>query len=111
MCSAIQKRAEMEMTKILIFNLLLIILTASFAHAKEVPFTLEDRDRLIRLETTMRELKEYIDKRFEQMFTFMWILTGIFTAIMVGNIGFAYWDRRTIIRKVKEETKADIEPT
>jgi endonuclease V-like protein UPF0215 family len=33
----------------------------------------------------------------------------IFTALVVAVIGFAYWDRRTIIRKAKEETIADIE--
>ncbi|MCM8815129.1 MAG: hypothetical protein NC931_04005 [Candidatus Omnitrophica bacterium] len=104
---------------------------------KEVPFTHEDRERLRsielrleRLETTMKEFKESVDKRFEQIdkrfeqidkrfeqvdkrfeqtFTFLWILTGIFTAIMVANIGFAYWDRRTIIKKAKEETISEIE--
>ena len=52
---------------------------------------------------------EQVDKRFEQMFNFLWIITGIFTAIMVGNIGFAYWDRRTIIKKAKDETIGEIE--
>ena len=57
----------------------------------------------------MTERFEQVDKRFEQMFNFLWIITGIFTAIMVGNIGFAYWDRRTIIKKAKDETIAEIE--
>ncbi|MBW2098577.1 MAG: hypothetical protein JRG77_07210 [Deltaproteobacteria bacterium] len=42
---------------------------------------------------------EQVDKRFEQMMNFMWILASIFAAMTVANIGFAYWDRRTIIRK------------
>ena len=33
--------------------------------AEEVPFTLEDRDRLIRIETTLKEFKESVDQRFE----------------------------------------------
>ena len=37
------------------------------ATAKEVSFTLEDRDRLIRVETTIREFKDAVDKRFEQI--------------------------------------------
>ncbi len=101
---------------VVVFTTVLLFLVTCSAYAKEVPFTLEDRDRLIKLETTLKELKESIDKRFEQvdkrfeqMFTFLWILTGIFTAIMVGNIGFAYWDRRTIIKKAKAETIAEIE--
>jgi uncharacterized protein (DUF3084 family) len=46
---------------------------------------------------------EQVDKRFDQMMTFLWILAGIFTALVVAVIGFAYWDRRTIIRRAKEE--------
>lgn len=52
---------------------------------------------------------EQVDKRFDQMFTFLWMLTGIFTTLTMGTIGFAYWDRRTIIKKAKEETIAEIE--
>lgn len=87
--------------------------------AREVPFTQEDRDRLIRLETKLEEIDkrfeqidkrfEQIDKRFDDLKTFLWMITGIFTTIMVANIGFAYWDRRTIIKKAKEETIAEIE--
>ncbi len=96
---------------------------APFAHSTETPFTLEDRDRLIRLETKLEvgfqqidkrfeqvdKRFEQVDKRFEQTFTFLWMLTGIFTTLTLGVIGFAYWDRRTIIRKAKEETVAEIE--
>ena len=32
------------------------------------------------------------------------LIAGIFTVLTLGVIGFAYWDRRTIIRKAKEET-------
>ncbi|MBI5748407.1 MAG: hypothetical protein HZA00_04715 [Nitrospinae bacterium] len=75
-------------------------------------FTQKDRELLIELRVKMTEIDkrfEQVDKRFEQMFNFLWIITGIFTAIMVGNIGFAYWDRRTIIKKAKDETIAEIE--
>jgi hypothetical protein len=61
------------------------------------------------LREDMNKRFEQVDKRFEQMFNFLWIITGIFTAIMVGNIGFAYWDRRTIIKKAKDETIGEIE--
>jgi len=118
------------MSKFKINIIFLIIFISSISFAKEVQFTSEDRERLRnieirleRLEATMREFKESVDKRFEQVdkrfeqvdkrfeqtFTFLWILTSIFIAIMVANIGFAYWDRRTIIRKAKEETISEIE--
>ncbi len=52
---------------------------------------------------------EDINKRFEQLYTFLWIITGIFTAIMVGAFGFAYWDRRTIIAEAKRQTLEELE--
>ncbi len=42
---------------------------------------------------------EQVDKRFEQMMEFLWMLVGIFTTLTATTIGFAYWDRRTIIKK------------
>ncbi len=92
-----------------------------------IGFTQEDRERIIRLETTLTlfreandqrfiELREdmnkrfeqidkrfeQIDKRFEQMMDTLQMIAGIFTALTLGVIGFAYWDRRSIIRKAKE---------
>jgi len=84
----------------------------SMVQGKEVPFTQEDRDRLIRLEVTMKEFKESVDKRFEQvdkrfgeMITFFWMIIGIFTAITVSTIGFAIWDRRSMIRPFESKVR------
>lgn len=59
---------------------------------------------------------EQVDKRFEEvrhrfddMFNFFYILAGIFTAIMVASIGFAFWDRRTVIRQARKEAIEFIE--
>lgn len=65
---------------------------------------------------------EQIDKRFEdvdkrmeelskgidQLQVFLWILSGIFTSLVIFVIGFAYWDRRTIIKKAKDETLREL---
>ena len=69
------------------------------------------------LEQRMDERFEQVDKRFEQvnnrfddMSNFFYILTGIFTTIMVANIGFAFWDRRTVvIRQARKEAVEFIE--
>ena len=50
-----------------------------------------------------------INKRFEQLYTFLWIITGIFITLTLGVIGFAFWDRRTIIRKAKDETLEELQ--
>ncbi len=110
--------------KVLIIGLLLFV---GFSLSKEVGFTQEDRERLIRLEATLKvfmeqtdkrfeqvdkritELREDMSKRFEQTNTFLWIITGIFTTLTVSVIGFAWWDRRTIIREAKRQTIEELE--
>lgn len=84
--------------------------------AKEVPFTQEDRERLIRLEVTLKEFKDSVDKRFEeyskqmaQQMTFLYILSGIFTALVVAVIALAIWDRKTFIKRAREEALEVIE--
>ena len=96
-------------------------------------FTQKDRELLIELKVKMGEIDkrfeqidkrfeqidkrfeqidkrfEQVDKRFEQMMDFLKILSAIFTTLVIAVIGFAYWDRRTIIKKAKEETIAKIE--
>jgi len=89
-----------------ILILFLIIFIVNTAFPKEVPYTLEDRDRMIRLEIKINEMDkrfeqidkrfEQIDKRFEQVFTFLWILTTIFIAITTATLGFAFWDRKRV---------------
>jgi len=107
---------------VLLFGTLLLLAPADVA-AAENGFTQQDRERLIRLEVTLQEFKTYVDKRFEQVdkrfeqvdkrfeeiITFMGILAAVFTAMMVGTIGFAYWDRQTMIKKAKEDTIYEIE--
>jgi hypothetical protein len=79
-------------------------------------FTQEDRDRLIKLEVTLKEFKESVEKRFEQidkrfeqvgkqidqLFNFLWIFAVIFTSITASTIGFAVWDRRSMMRFLKK---------
>jgi len=57
----------------------------------------------------LAELRDDMNKRFDQLYTFLWIITGIFTAVMVGTLGFAYWDRRTIIAEAKRQTLEELE--
>jgi uncharacterized protein YoxC len=45
----------------------LSLLLSAQAFSEEVPFTLEDRDRLIRVETTLTEFKDSVNQRFESL--------------------------------------------
>jgi len=132
--------------------ILLFLLPEIPCFGGQTGFTQEDRERLVRLEATLKvfmeqldkrfeqvdkrisELREdvnkrfeemredmnkrfeqvdkrfeQVDKRFEEMMTFLWMLVGIFTTLTAVVIGFAYWDRRTIIRKARDEAIETIE--
>ena len=65
--------------------------------------------RFEELRHDMNKRFEQVDKRFEQMMNFLWMLVGIFTTMTMGTIGFAYWDRRTSIRKARDEAIDKIE--
>ncbi|WP_456324586.1 hypothetical protein [Desulfonauticus submarinus] len=52
---------------------------------------------------------EEVNQRFNEMFSFMWILASIFTTLTASTIGFAFWDRKTMIKKAREETIKVIE--
>ena len=99
--------------------IVLFLLTFTVAAWGETGFTQKDRELLIELKTKMEgmdkrfeqidkrfeqvdkrigELREDMNKRFEQMMSFIWILAAIFGAIVAVTISFAVWDRRTMIR-------------
>jgi len=40
---------------------------------------------------------EMIDKRIDNLYTFMWILASIFTAMFISFTGLLLWDRKTIV--------------
>ena len=87
--------------------------TAINTTGMEVPFTLQDRDRLIQIEEKLNSqqkeiasLRETMDDKFEAMddkldklYTLIYfILGGVF-----GLIGLIMWDRRFYIKPVKED--------
>lgn len=111
------------MKRYLIITLTFILINIGLnVSAKEIPFTIEDRDRIIRIETRLFEIDkrfeqidkrfeqidkrfEQIDKRFDQMMNFLWMLTVIFVGVTGVTISFALWDRRTMIRPFEAKVK------
>ena len=80
------------------------------AEVKEILFTVDDRDRIIRTEQKVEAVKtemtarfESVDKRFDQLFNFLWAIIGIFTAMMISVFGFAFWDRKLSLTPLKKE--------
>jgi hypothetical protein len=104
------------MKKIFVYALLPCMLLCPIPILAQDGFTQADRERLVRVETTLQVFMEQVDKRFEQadkrfeqLTSFLWMIVGIFTAIAAANIGFAYWDRRTAVNRAREETIQIIE--
>ena len=112
--------------KAIFFLIIFFTFLSTSALLAQDGFTQKDRELLIELKVKMGEIDkrfeqidkrfeqidkrfEQVDKRFEQMMDFLKILSAIFTSLVIAVIGFAYWDRRTIIKKAKEETIAEIE--
>ena len=117
---------------LLLFNIALI---SSAIEQKEivVPYTLEDRDRLIRVESEQKALRnemnslrnemnarfesidkrfESVDKRFELMYdqikdikTFLYWGFGVLFTFMAALMGFVLWDRRTVLTPVQRKTE------
>jgi len=103
--------------------------TAISKASTTVPFTLEDRDRLIRLEQRMDALERTMDARFAAQDAKFTTMDAKFTAMdakfdslqgqindvktlmyfvlggMLGIIGFILWDRRTFLKPFESEAK------
>ncbi len=107
--------------------MIILLMIFSLTFSKELGFTQEDRERLIRLETKLEvfmeqtnrrfsELREDMNKRFEQIGNELNRLVQIMIGIFAGQFGliaaviaFAWWDRRTIIREAKRQTIEELE--
>ncbi len=104
---------------LLLFCLFLVPLSVQ---AGNTSFTQQDRELLIRLNERLNQVNkrfeqiekrfEQIDKRFEQvdkrfgtMQDLMIAIIGAFAAVVAVTIGFAIWDRRTMIRPFEREVR------
>jgi chaperonin cofactor prefoldin len=46
---------------------------------------------------------EDINRRFEEMYFFLEIICYTFAAIAIANFGFVFWDRRSLLRPLKQK--------
>ena len=105
---------------ILVFFLILWVMPAIVSGIEVAPRITDKEiiERLTRLEegqkSILREMDkrfEAMDKRFDQLNNLIIGIIGAFSAIVAVTIGFAIWDRRSMIRpfedKVEELRKTD----
>ena len=116
------------MKLIALFVIVLIMSAVSTVHAKEISFSQDDRDRLVRLETKFEEgqkgvqrqieegqkgLQRQIDdlktsnqKQFDDLRAFLFWGFGILFGGMGMLISFVLWDRRTALAPAVDKIKA-----
>jgi len=94
---------------LIVITTFIILCAPTVSFPKAIPFTQDDRDRLIRLEEGQKALNQRIDdlnRRIDGLQTFMLWGFGILFGGMGILIGFVIWDRRTAlapaIKKYKE---------
>ncbi len=69
----------------------------------EIKATLEQLNN--RIEDINKRIED-TNKRIDDLMNFRWMLAGIFSAITAVTIGFALWDRRTMIRPLEDKVKS-----
>ncbi|MEK6616288.1 MAG: hypothetical protein AABZ32_09290 [Bacteroidota bacterium] len=97
------------------YTLYLIPLCSAQSAGKEqaVPYTLEDRDRTVRMEVQMNERFESVNDKFEyqqqqinDLKTLFYWGFGIMIGFMMFLLGFIIWDRRTAMEPIREHTQS-----
>ena len=110
------------MNKLLYILIFLLCFVVAKSQTKDIPYTLDDRDRLIRVEEQIKSMNVKIDAKFEEMnakfeamdtkfeamddkinklYTLIYfVLGGVF-----GLIGFVIYDRKTALTPVTNDTR------
>ena len=91
-----------------VLSILYIALSFSAFAQEQVPYTLDDRDRLIRVEERLNSVEKQMAVEFDSVdtrFTFLYWALSILIGLVLINLGYTVWDRRTAIHPIKEKLK------
>jgi len=56
----------------------------------------------------MNKRFEDMNKRFEDMISYLWMISAAFLGLVAVTIGFAIWDRKSMIKAAKDEIIEEI---
>jgi len=90
----------MKKLLLIIVTLFITMVSMPLYAGSEIPYTQDDRDRLIRMEEAIKGVNYRIDsleKRMENIENLMYILISAIFAQIIGVVGFVLWDRRTAL--------------
>lgn len=107
------------MKKLLVLNMILLIYFSSPVSAKEIPYTQDVRDRLVRLESKVDALEKRIEdlkdnnqkqfdgiqRQFEDVKATMRWGFGILFGAIIAMISFVIWDRRSALSPAINKTR------
>ncbi len=118
-----------NMKKLLTIIILLGLVFQALAQTREVPFTLDDRDRIMRTEERVESLRNEMNAKFEAVetkfealetkiqaletkidavnskFEPLYWAFGILITLMFFILGFIIWDRRTALNPIQHKTQ------
>lgn len=103
------------MKRLIIITIFAVIGLQGYSQSTEVPFTLEDRDRIIKLEEKINSnngkiesLRNEMNAKFEavdsKIETIYWGL-GVIITLMLFMLGYMIWDRRTALHPVQMKSQ------
>lgn len=96
-----------KLTVIALVIVFVFLTSISITRASE--FSQEDRERLIGVETTLKEFKDSVDRRLEFMQNLMIAMLAVFGGLCGVFVGLLLWDRKTFKEKAKEEALRELE--
>ncbi len=98
--------------KFLIGHLLIILCVSGYSQSREIPYTQDDRDRLIRLEERMTALdqkmnlvEKNINTRMDGVESKLEFLSNLILVLITSMFGFVVlliWDRKTTLKPVRK---------
>ena len=94
------------MKRILLIMVVMTVMgNALSAYARDISFTQEDRDRIIRLEIKVEEGQKSLQRQIDDLYALILWGFGILFGGMGVLIGFVIWDRRTALAPAIKKNK------
>jgi len=94
------------MKRILLIMVVMTVMgNALSAYARDISFTQEDRDRIIRLEIKVEEGQKSLQRQIDDLYALILWGFGILFGGMGILIGFVIWDRRTALAPAIKKNK------
>ncbi len=111
------------MKKLFTIIVIFLMVFQAMAQTREVPFTLDDRDRIMRTEEQVKSLRNEMNAKFEAVetkfeavetkieavdskFEPLYWAFGILIALMLFILGYIIWDRRTALNPIQHKTQS-----